>query len=70
MSTKKRIPQRLEAIVREAQRYPPLPVAVVDAQEAHVLAGAIEASDYNLIEPLLVGPRPEIEQVCRPLFHC
>ncbi len=61
------IPQRLRHIVSEAQCYPPLPVAVVDAQEAHVLAGVIEASDSRLIEPLLVGPRASIERVCRRL---
>ena len=61
------IPQRLQHIVSEAQCYPPLPVAVVDAQEAHVLAGVIEASDSRLIEPLLVGPRASIERVCRRL---
>ncbi len=63
----KLVPKRLERIVTEAQRYPPLPVAVVDAQEAHVLAGAMEASDYNLIEPVLVGPKARIEKVCRQL---
>ncbi len=61
------IPQRLQHIVSEAQCYPSLPVAVVDAQEAHVLAGVIEASDSRLIEPLLVGPRASIERVCRRL---
>jgi phosphotransacetylase len=58
---------RIAAIVDLARRHPPLPVAVVDAQEAHVLAGVIEASDHGLIEPVLLGPRPAIEAVCRQL---
>ena len=39
----------------------------MDAQEAHVLAGVVEASDYGLIEPVLLGPRAQIEAVCRQL---
>jgi phosphotransacetylase len=40
---------------------------VVDAQEEHVLAGVVEASDHGLIEPVLLGPRAQIEAVCRQL---
>lgn len=58
---------RLITILNQARRYPSLPVAVVDAQEAHVLAGVVEASDYGLIEPVLLGPRAQIETVCRQL---
>jgi phosphotransacetylase len=58
---------RLITILDQARRYPPLSVAVVDAQEAHVLAGVVEASDYGLIEPMLLGPRTQIETVCRQL---
>ncbi|MGA9667149.1 MAG: hypothetical protein WBQ69_11985 [Gallionella sp.] len=41
---------RLAAILEQARGHPPLPVSVVDAQEAHVLAGVVEASDHGLIE--------------------
>lgn len=58
---------RLITILDQARRYPPLPVAVVDAQEVHVLAGVVEANDYGLIEPVLLGPRTQIETVCRQL---
>lgn len=58
---------RVAAIVEQARRYPPLPVAVVDAQEAHVLAGVVEASDHGLIEPVLLGPSKDIEAICRQL---
>jgi len=58
---------RLAGILEQARKFPPLPVAVVDAQEAHVLAGVVEASDQGLIEPVLLGPRAQIEAVCRQL---
>ena len=58
---------RLAVILDQARRYPPLPVAVVDSQEAHVLAGVVEANDAGLIEPVLLGPRAQIESVCRQL---
>jgi len=58
---------RLAAILERARNHPPLPVAVVDAQEAHVLVGVVEASDHGLIEPVLLGPRAQIESVCRQL---
>jgi phosphotransacetylase len=58
---------RLAAILEQARNHPPLQVAVVDAQEAHVLAGVVEASDHGLIEPVLLGPRAQIETVCRQL---
>ena len=58
---------RLAGILERARNHPPLPVAVVDAQEAHVLAGVVEASDHGLIEPVLLGPRAQIEALCRQL---
>ncbi len=67
MVSESSVPKRMQRILEAARRYPPLPVAVVDAQEAHVLAGVVKASDHGLIEPLLVGPRAAIEAVCRQL---
>jgi phosphotransacetylase len=58
---------RLAAILERARNHPPLRVAVVDSQEAHVLAGVVEASDHGLIEPVLLGPRAQIEVLCRQL---
>ncbi|MGA8862907.1 MAG: bifunctional enoyl-CoA hydratase/phosphate acetyltransferase [Gallionella sp.] len=58
---------RLAAILEQARQYPPLPVAVVDAHEAHVLAGVVEACNHGLIEPVLLGPRVQIEALCRQL---
>lgn len=61
------LPPRLAGILERARNHPPLQVAVVDAQEAHVLAGVVEASDHGLIEPVLLGPQAQIEAVCRQL---
>ena len=58
---------RFSSILEQARQYPPLPVVVVDAQEVHVLAGVVEASNYGLVEPVLLGPQTEIEAVCRQL---
>ena len=58
---------RLASILEQARQYPPLPVVVVGAQETHVLAGVVEASDYGLIEPVLLGPRTQIEALFQQL---
>ncbi|MHB1676643.1 MAG: bifunctional enoyl-CoA hydratase/phosphate acetyltransferase [Sulfuriferula sp.] len=57
------LPARMRAIVEEARKLPPITVAVVDAAEAHVLAGAHEAAQAGLIKPILVGRRADIERV-------
>ncbi len=58
---------RLTAIMQQAEDYPPLPVAVVDAQEQHVLEGVLAASDAGLIEPLLLGQPENIHKLCKAL---
>jgi phosphotransacetylase len=45
----------------------PIPMAVVDAAEEHVLAGAHEAAQAGLIEPILIGRRKDIEVVCEKM---
>ena len=67
MTETKPLSPRLAAILEQARRHPPLPVAVVDAHEIHVMAGVVEASDHGLVEPVLLGPRARIEAVCREL---
>lgn len=61
------IPKQMQRIIDATQKYSPLPVAVVDAQETHVLEGVLEASERGLIKPVLVGPQKEIEVVCEQL---
>ncbi|NDU86324.1 MAG: bifunctional enoyl-CoA hydratase/phosphate acetyltransferase [Ferrovum sp.] len=58
---------RFATIFELARQYPPLPVAVVDAHELQVMTGAMEASDAGLIEPILLGPRAQVEAVCQQL---
>ncbi len=50
-----------------AQGEPPVPAAIVDAHEPHVLEAALEARTAGLIEPVLVGPRAPIEELCARL---
>lgn len=45
---------RLSAILERARNHPPLPVAVVDAQEAHVLAGVVEESSNESLPEHIV----------------
>lgn len=42
---------------------PDIPVAVVDATEAHVLQGACEAKQQSIVEPILIGDAAKIRQL-------
>ncbi len=55
----------LSVFLQQAEEYPPLPVAVVDAQEDHVLQGVLAASKAGLIEPTLIGQPEVIQRLCR-----
>jgi len=55
------------ALLARARKLPALPVAVVDAEEKHVLEGVLTASDEGLIEPVLIGSRLRIQSLCREL---
>jgi len=44
---------RLKAFIEQARQYPPLPLAVVNAEESHVLQGTMEARAEGLVEPEL-----------------
>jgi len=59
------MPERLRAIIEQARKLAPITVAVVDAEEEHVLAGAHEAAQAGLIEPVLIGRRKDIEPICQ-----
>lgn len=58
---------KLSALIKRAQQLPALSVAVVDAEEKHVLEGILAASDAGLIEPVLIGSRARIESLCQEL---
>lgn len=57
------LPRRMQEIVERAAGLSPIAVAVVDAAEEHVIVGACEASRAGLIDPILIGHRPDIERV-------
>jgi len=58
---------KLEAFVDLARQYPPLPLAVVNAEETHVLQGTMEARAEGLVEPVLIGNADAIRQLCQQL---
>ena len=43
----------------------PVPTAVAHPCEKSALAGAIEAGEHGLIEPILVGPAPKLEEIAK-----
>ena len=53
----------MTAIVERARGFAPINIAVVDAAEEHVLAGAHQAAVADLVKPVLIGKRVDIEQV-------
>lgn len=59
------LPRRMREIVERARRLPPIPVAVVDAAEEHVVIGACEATRAGLIQPVMIGNRHEIEEALK-----
>lgn len=52
---------RLSALVERARQLPAIRAAVVHPCDRSSLAGALEARDLGMIEPILVGPRRKIE---------
>jgi phosphate acetyltransferase len=53
----------LHALVKARQEYPAIPVAVCWPLSTIALAGAVEAAEARLIQPILVGPRTQMEQI-------
>jgi phosphate acetyltransferase/phosphate butyryltransferase len=60
LNTVRRAGARLEALVVQAAKLPPLRTAVVHPVDDLSLAGALAARDAGLIEPVLVGPAARI----------
>lgn len=61
---KPRATDRFAAIIAQAKTFPAINAAAVDAQEAHVLAGVLAASEAGLISPILIGQRKAIQDQC------
>jgi|UniRef100_A0A7C3QSY4 phosphotransacetylase len=51
-----------DRLINEALQYPPLPVAVVDPEEVHVLEAILEATRGKLLRPVLVGAPNRIRE--------
>lgn len=60
-------PSHLLQLIEQAKNYSPISVAVVDAAEEHVLAGAHEACEAGLIKPVLIGETDRIKEICSEL---
>jgi len=58
---------RLQAFIEQARQYPSLRLAVVNAEETHVLQGTMEARAEGLVEPVLIGDATTIRQLCQQL---
>ncbi len=63
LQTPLELPPRMSAIIERARKLEPISVAIVDAGEEHVLAGAHEAAEAGLIRPILIGARAAIERL-------
>ena len=60
---KERAEHRLEELVDRCRGLKPMPTAVVHPCSADALMGAVEAANYKLIAPILVGPEDEIRKI-------
>ncbi len=58
---------RLLALIERARQCPSLPLAVINAEETHVLQGTLEAHTEGLVEPILIGDTVVIRQLCQQL---
>ncbi|HHO69030.1 MAG TPA: enoyl-CoA hydratase, partial [Gammaproteobacteria bacterium] len=54
----------LQAYLEQARHHGPISVAVVNAEESHVLQGMMEARDAGLVEPVLIGDPAGIRALC------
>ena len=54
----------IKPFIEQAKSHPTIPVAVINAEESHVLEGMMEARDMGLIEPILIGKSTTIESLC------
>jgi phosphotransacetylase len=56
---------KYERLLERCKGQEPIPTAVAHPCEENALAGALEAAELGLIQPILVGPVAKIEQVAR-----
>ena len=58
---------KYEALLARCRSLPPVPTAVAHPCEETALAGAIEAGEQGLIEPILVGPADKIQEIAKKI---
>jgi len=56
---------KYERLLERCRGLDPVPTAVAHPCEKSALAGAIEAGEHGLIEPILVGPAPKLEEIAK-----
>ena len=52
-----------EDMLKSVQDLPAMPIAVIDADERHVLEGACEAAAAGYIDPILIGDEKSIRNI-------
>lgn len=56
-----------EDVLKAVQGLPAMPIAVINADEQHVLEGAYEAAEAGYIDPILIGDEEIIRNLLKPI---
>jgi len=56
-----------EDLLKAVQGLPAMPIAVIDADEQHVLEGACEAAEAGYVDPILIGDEEIIRKLLKPI---
>jgi len=54
-----------EDLLKAVQGLPAMPIAVIDADEQHVLEGACEAAEAGYVDPILIGDEKSIRNILK-----
>lgn len=57
--------EKYQALIAQAQEFPPVPTAVVHPCDQVSIEGAVESAQLKLIAPLLIGPPDKIREAAR-----
>jgi phosphotransacetylase len=56
-----------EALLKAVPGLPAMPIAVIDADEQHVLEGACEAAEAGYVDPILIGDEKRIRSILQTI---
>ena len=56
-----------EDMLKAVQGLPAMPIAVIDADEQHVLEGACEAAEAGYVDPILIGDENSIRNILKTI---